>query len=215
MKELLLENLFDVEYSIEEKLEEIKNLQNFVVALRAKRDSIKLELNKENMDNLSWLLKNPCEPEVNNKIMSLIREYYGCEYTGGIYPSGYITDNSNSEKMIPIQKNFDFMLESQNLDRVKKNISHFVETFLPHLDGVYEVSSRFSKEFPPVKVVPFQFKSGNSHLDFLGYEPIEKVWYHFTLTYGFYDVKAKFASFEEAFNFAYWLANLELEKEDD
>ena len=195
---------------IEDIRKKIKVLQKQLEAKCKRRDMLLLELNKDNLKDPAWLFKNPTMPGVHEAIEELIDKHYGGKYNGP-NPSGYIHD----DKYKPLQQNFDFWLKSYDKpvkDERKKNCDHFIENFLPLLDAVSEVEGRWSNEFPTMKVVPFQFRSESSGLDYLGYNPEDKSWYHYTMRYGSADVDRKFKSWDEAFDFAYELANHE---EDD
>jgi hypothetical protein len=172
------------------------------------KEQLLLEINADNLKDPQWLLLNPTLPGAHEATQELVKTLYGGEYNGP-HPSGYIHDG----KYGPIQKNFDFWLrnysDDSKHDLVKRNCEHFVETFLPMLSAHTEISSRWDKKFPEMKVVAFQFRSEESGLDYLGYNPENQRWYHFTMRYGSADTQREFQTFAEAFDFAYTLANTE------
>jgi hypothetical protein len=188
-----------------------KTLDKKIATYAKKRDQLLLELNKENLKDPAWLFKNPTMPGADEATENLVKELYGGTFNGP-HPSGYIHD----EKYKPVQKNFDFWLKvyskEDKRDLLKKNCDHFVENFLTLLEPVMEIESRWNKKFEPMKVVPFQFRSEESGLDYLGYEPVEGTWYHFTLRYGNTDIERKFKNWDEAYEFAFRLTNTD---EDD
>ena len=173
-----------------------------------KRDKLLLQINSENLKNPGWLLKNPTMPGAHEATEKLIKDSYGGVFDGP-HPTGYLYNGDHT----PIQKNFDFSLNTYGDDSkkemLKKNCDHFIENFLPLLSPVMKIESRWNDKFPEVNVVPFKFRSESSGLDFLGYDPKGDRWYHYTIVYSSVDTKRDFANFEEAFEFAYALANTE------
>lgn len=193
-------------------LQEIETLQleiektRLVLERKCKfRDKLLLQINSENLKNPEWVFRNPTLPGAHEATNDLMNDLYGGPYNGP-HPSGYHHDGDYN----PIQKNFDFCLSDHtgdNKETLKKNCTHFVENFLKFLDPVVTVCSQWDDRFPEMKVVPFQFRSESSGLDYLGYNPADGNWYHFTLVYGISDIKQIFYTFDDAFEFAYQLAN--------
>lgn len=172
------------------------------------KERLLLEINADNLKDAQWLMLNPTMPGAHEATLELVKSLYGGEYNGP-HPSGYIHDG----KYNPIQKNFDFWLKNYGDDSkralVQKNCEHFVETFLPMLGAHVEISSRWNDKFPKMKVVAFQFRSEDSGLDYLAYNPDNRLWYHFTMRYGSVDTQREFQTFAEAFDFAYTLDSTE------
>lgn len=193
------------ELELEALRSEYKKLGDKLSRKIKSHDKLLLELNKDNLKDIAWLVKNPEKPGSYEAIKSFIIDFYGSEYNGP-FPQGYHHDGD----YVPIQKAFDFSLNTYGKDKkeeYRKNCKHFIETFLPHLDPVLDVESRYNDKFPEMKVVPFKFRSESSGLDYLGYDPESGKWYHFTMCYSMVDVKREFKDFDEAFDFAYKLSN--------
>jgi hypothetical protein len=197
------------------ELEELRKQYQLIsdqIQIKCKlQEKLLLVINEDNLKDPAWLIKNPTMPGAHEATKELVEKHYGGEYNGP-HPSGYHHDG----KYNPIQKNFDFSLrdysKTGNREVFYKNCLHFIENFLSLLEPVMQIESRWNNKFPEMKVVPFNFRSEPSGLDYLGYEPVEKVWYHYVLRYGNTDVERKFKSFDEAFDFAFKLVNTE---EDD
>lgn len=81
--------------------------------------------------------------------------------------------------------------------------------------AVGEIESRWDNSFPKVKVVPFNIRSEDWGLDFLGYCPADGRWYHYSQVYGRTDTKRVFNSWDDAFDFAYALASMDRDYDDD
>ena len=203
------EQISAIETELESLREKYEKLGNIIERKAKKHAKLLIELNKDNLNNLEWLIRNPEIPAAYNGLKRIIDRLYGGEFNGPC-AQGYIQD----ENYKPIQANFNFWLknydeEVQQRDLLKTNCDHFVENVLPLLSAVTTTSSRYSEKFPEIKVVPFKFSSEDTGLNYLGYEPIEGVWYHFSQTWGKANTEHKFKDWDEAFNFAYdWVNNL-------
>lgn len=196
----------DLKENIKKTEEEIKELRLEDEKLRKKiqrkvkaLEKLKIEFNKDNFKSMEWLIQNPTEPGQYEALREMFNNLYGGEYNG-IHPSGYIHDGEYKQ----IQQNFNIIYgEYDYHDHVqdRKNIEHFMENYLGFLKPVMEVESLWDDKYPAVNVVPFQFSSKSSGLDYIGYEPEGKKWYHFTMVYSRVDVKRDFDSLEEALDF--------------
>lgn len=205
------QKLEKVNVELEELRKEYERIGKQIEVKYKLQEKLLLVINEDNLKDPAWLIRNPTMPGAHEATKALVEKHYGGEYNGP-NPSGYHHDG----KYKPIQKNFDFSLRDYSKTGKRevfyKNCLHFIENFLPMLDPVMEIESRYNDKFQEMKVVPFNFRSESSGLDYLGYEPVEKVWYHFTQCYSRTDVERKFKSFDEAFDFAFKLVNTE---EDD
>lgn len=164
------------------------------------------EINRKNYDDFGWLIRNPLAPKSNETLREFIKNLYG-EYKGP-HPSGYHLDKDRR----PVQAGFDFCLtdySGKNSDLIIKNCKHFVEKYIDLFEPVQVVEFHSTD----LKVVPFNFRSRESGLDYLGYVPESKEWIHFSLVYGRARKEQSFKSFDEALVFAFKLANKE-ESED-
>jgi hypothetical protein len=85
----------------------------------------------------------------------------------------------------------------------RKNIEHFMENFLQYLKPFETIISRYDDSIPEVSVVGFQYESTESGLSYIGYEPIENVWYHYTMVYGMVNADEKFETFKQALDYIY------------
>lgn len=169
-------------------------------------EKLQLEINKDNLKDPVWLIQNPTMPGVHEAINELFERDYGGIYNGP-HPSGYLQDDDYR----PIQKNFEFWFKDYGAetkyDERKRNCEHFLENYLHILNPVMEISCRYGDRFPEMKVVPFQFRSEDYGLDYLGYNPEDGCWYHFTMVYRRTDIERRFSNFSDAFHFAYRLSN--------
>ena len=203
---MMMENIEEKAAKCEAELQELrKQSEKINRQFSAKNKHYKkllLELNKDNLKEIAWLVKNPESPGVYEALNEMFEQFYGGTYNGP-HPAGYYHDDNYK----PIQKNFEFMIDSDGRkdrkEEFRKNIDHFLKTFLHHLDPVVEVECRFGNKLPPMKVIPFSFLSESSGIHYLGYEPQKGEWFYIELVYGTYDVLKKFKDFDEAFEFAY------------
>lgn len=168
------------------------------------RDMLLYELNKNRFDDIEWLIKNPNMPGVSDAVDAIFKKQYGGIYNG-VLKAGYI---SNPEDDSPIQMNFDFTTttydsENEKEKLFKDNIRHFVDNYLQFLKPYMIIKSRWDKKFQPVEVVGFMFHSDECGLQCVGYDPVEKVWYHYEQVYGNPNTKQKFVNFEEALDFMF------------
>jgi len=192
----------DCELKISEIHKEIKSLQAKLSHIIKKRDNALLELNKDNLGDMEWLIKNPTIPGSEEAMQNMITSFYESEYRG-VYPCGYIHD----AKYKAIQKTFKFQCVSysneDNTEIMKSNIRHFVENFLEFLEPYQKFKSRWSDKYEKVNVVGFQFLSRESGLDYLGYDKVKDEWYHYSLRHGKTDIEYKFDNFEQALDFIF------------
>lgn len=204
----------ETEIEISKIRKELKTLESKLSRNIKKRDNALLELNKENLCDMEWLIKNPTMPGSEDAMRNMITSLYESEYRG-VYPSGYIHD----EKYKAIQKNFEFQCVSySNKDKtglMKDNIRHFVENFLVFLEPHQEIESRWSDKYKKVNVVGFQFLSRESGLDYLGYDKVKDEWYHYSLRYRRSNIEHKFDNFEQALDFIFDFAKIANEDEND
>lgn len=199
------EKLNKVECELEELRAEYKKLGNKIQRKAKEQEKLLLVLNEDNLKDPIWLLKNPTMPGVHAASKKLLDDLYGGEYNGPHF-SGYCHDG----KYNPIQTNVEFWLKNYGKttrEEFKANCEHFIENFMPSLEAVMEVGCRWDDKFPDMKVIPFQFRSEDSGLDYLGYNPDDQKWYHFTLVYGNTNIERVFESWDDAFDFAFGLAN--------
>lgn len=159
------------------------------------------ELNANNYTKPQWLFANPTAPGVYETIQKLIEDNYGL-YNGPVH-SGYIPYENNTKA----QANFDFILEcyasepskkQEHREHVLNNCRHFVVNYLKYFEPVIDMKGN--------KVVPFTFRSQESGIDYLGYDPVENIWYHYFLRYGSIEIRKSFPSFDVAIEYAYDLA---------
>lgn len=202
----VVEKLAKVDAELEALSAEYKKLGEKIQRKRKVQEKLLLELNHDNLKDPAWLFRNPTMPGVYEATQKLIKDQYG-EYTGP-HPQGYIHDGNYK----PIQANFNFWLKnygSKTREVYKKNCEHFLENYLHIFDPVMEISGRYGQKFPEMKVVPFQFESEEHGLNYLGYNPEDKKWYHFTMRYGITDIVQVFKDWDAAFNYAYDYSNNE------
>lgn len=162
---------------------------------------LKSEYNEKsgNLDDMEWLIKHPDQPGQYNALEEKIKELYGGLYKGIQY-GGYVHDGD----YIPIQQAF--ILRLRDCDggtSYRENIEHFMENFLQYLKPFDIISSRYDDSFPEVSVVGFQYESTESGLSYIGYEPIEDVWYHYTLAYCTPNPNRKFKTLEQILDYIY------------
>jgi hypothetical protein len=200
------EQISTIEAELESLRKKYKKMGSVITNKVKKHDKLLTELNKDNLDNPEWLIRNPAMPGAYDGLKRMINRLYGGEFNGPHY-EGYIYDDN----YVPIQVNFSFWLKDYDKeisqDLLKKNCDHFVENILPFLSAVTSISSRYSEKFTKMKVVPIRFNSEDTGLDYLGYEPIEGSWYHFSQRWGKTNTETKFKDWDEAFNFAYNYTN--------
>lgn len=199
----LEETISNAEIAIADIRKKIKSLESQLTRNINKRDNALIELNKDNLKSLEWLIKNPTAPGYYDAMSAIMKELYGNEWNGP-RSAGYTHDG----KYNPLQANFEFHLKLYDYDEVKKaeriaNCKHFVENYINCFEPLTEIESRYDNKFPLVNVVGFQFNSRSSGLDSLGYDPIEGAWYWFTTTYSRTDIRKKFENFDEAIEFAF------------
>lgn len=162
---------------------------------------LKSEYNKKsgNLDDMEWLIKHPEQPSQYNALKEKIEELYGGLYKG-ILISGYVHDGD----YVPIQQAFNLQLcDYDGETSYRKNIEHFMENFLQYLKPFETISSRYDDSFPEVSVVGFQYELTGSGLSYIGYEPIENVWYHYTMVYGTLNADKKFKTLKQALDYIY------------
>lgn len=194
----------DVELEVLELDEKISHKNDLIVKLRAelaemrdRRDSLKKIINQDNFKSMKWLIENPTEPGQYEAMQKLVNNLYGGEYNG-VHPSGYTHDGEYN----PIQQDFQLSYgEYGDHARDRNNIEHFMKNYLEYLKPVVDIHSRWNDKFPEMKVVPFQFSSKTSGLDYLGFNPDDKKWYHFNMVYGRVDTKEVFESLDQALDF--------------
>lgn len=202
------DQLARIEAELKVLLDNQKRLNENISQLCERRDQLKIELNRDNLESIEWLIKNPAEPGAYEAFKKKFTELYGGEYEG-IHSMGYHHDDDYQ----PIQKNFEFTLRvygkfsdvEPSRDRFYKNIKHFLDNYLQFLSPVQQIEAIGTNNV--ISVVPFNFRSLESHLDFAGYEPTNKEWYWYTMRYGRTDTVKKFNSFDEAFNVMFTLVN--------
>jgi hypothetical protein len=192
---------------------EYKKLGDRIGRKVKEQEKLLITLNEDNLKDPVWLLRNPTMPGVYEATNQLWQDLYGGEYNGP-HISGYHHDG----KYNPIQANVEFWLKnygSTPRETFKKNCEHFIENFLPVLEPVMETGSRWDNKFPEIKVVPFQIRSEETGLDYLGYCPEDQKWYHFTMVYGRVNTERVFANWDAAFDFAYEMSNQEYIYDED
>jgi hypothetical protein len=209
-----VEQLAKVVTELDELRAEYKKLGDKIRRKAEQQEKLLLEINADNLKDPAWLLRNPTMPGAHEDTVKLIESLYGGKYNGP-HPSGYIHDDEYK----PIQKNFNFWLKDYskegNREMFRKNCEHFIQNFMPLLDAVHEISSLWNDKFPKVKVVPFQFHSEETGLDYLGYCPADTRWYYYTVVHGRMNTERVFNSWHAAFDFAYAIANQTHSHDDD
>lgn len=175
-----------------------------LTAMIKKKDKLVIEENRDNYTNMEWLIKNPSLPG-SHKAMDA---FFETRYSGvweGVHPDGYyhLADGVSMQKNFSLICNIYYHESSNTESKRKDNIVDFMENFLKFLEPTTEISSRYSDEFPTVKVVTFSFNSSQRGINLLGYEPLKKEWYYYTLTYGTTDIKKCFGHLKEALDFAF------------
>lgn len=198
---------------MEEIAEIIAASQKQYAATRKRYEKIFQELNAANLDDMGWLIQNPTQPGSESAINRKITDLYGFS---GPQVSGYMHDGDYNA----IQVNFKLQLKNYSNGKVGKeryldNCTHFIDNYIQFLKPLDNIYSRWDEKIPPVDVIALQFDSEESGLSYLGYDPVENEWYYFTRTYGRDDATKKFANADEALSFAYDLANIEEETDDD
>lgn len=152
-----------------------------------------------NLDDMEWLIKHPEQPGQYNALKEKIEELYGGLYKG-IRIGGYVHDGN----YIPIQQAFDLCLcDNFGEPSYRENIEHFMENFLQYMKPFETISSRYDDSFPEVSVVGFQYESTESGLSYIGYEPIENAWYHYTMVYSTSNPDKKFKTLEQVLDYIY------------
>lgn len=163
--------------------------------------NLKSEYNEKsgNLDDMEWLIKHPEQPGQCKALEEKIKELYGGLYNGILF-GGYVHDGN----YIPIQQAFDLRLRDYDGETsYRENIEHFMENFLQYMKPFETISSRYDDSFPEVSVVGFQYESTESGLSYIGYEPIENVWYHYTMVYSTSNPDKKFKTLEQALDYIY------------
>ncbi len=165
------------------------------------RDSILYDMYKHNMDDMEWLIKNPCMPGSHEAMENKIKKLYGGLYNG-VHPYGYVADDN----CVAIQKNFEFCTDVynyENKDEIKaqrkSNIKHFVSNYIKYLVPYVKIRP-YDVE---IDVIGFQFQATDCGLMSLGYDPNGDVWYFYETAYGNIRVKKQFNNFEEALDFIF------------
>jgi hypothetical protein len=208
-KEQLEEVLLTEELLLEELYAKKKSIETQIKEAQERRDNTMFELNKDFMNDMKWLIKNPAVPCHYEAMKDKLKKLYGGDYNGP-HESGYMTRDHNC--YIPVQSNFEFFLCVYGDLRLKEqriaNCKHFVDNYIDAFEPLLDVTSRYNNQFGDKKMVGFQFRSSMSNgLDYLGYEPLEKTWYWFTMRYSLINIEKKFKNFDEAIEFAFDLAN--------
>jgi hypothetical protein len=207
------EKLNKVNAEIDALRAEYKKLGDKIGRKVKEQEKLMLVLNADNLKDYVWLLRNPTMPGVYEATKKMLTDLYGGEYNGP-HIMGYHHDG----KYNPIQACVDFTMRtygSTPREKIKENCEHFIQNFLTALEPVMTTSTRWSDKFPEIKVVPFQFRSEEGGLDYLGYCPADQKWYHFTLTYGRTNTERVFENWDAAFDFAYEMANREYSDYED
>jgi hypothetical protein len=202
--------LNEVESALDSLRAEHQRIGDQITRKIKQQEKLLLELNRDNLTDPAWLFRNPTMPGASEATDQLVKDLYGGRFNGP-HPSGYHHDN-----YVPIQKNFDFWLKDYDKqdgkrDLIKQNCDHFVNTFMQHLLPVQEIKSLWDETVQPVKVVPFMFRSEDSGLDYLGYDPEHNEWFHFTTCFGRTDIRQRFDCWDDAFDFAWNLVNSDVE----
>ena len=212
-KEKLEEKILKEELLLEELYKKQKTLRTQITKAQNRRDKAMMELNKDSMSDMKWLIQNPGTPGHYEAMNRKLTELYGSEYSGP-HASGYMRRSRTD--YTPVQANFDFHLDVyDHLEKKSERIAnckHFVENYIDVFEPLMKVDSRYSKKFEDKMMVGFSFRSQSSGIDYLGYEPEEKAWYWFTLRYSMTNIEKKFKDFDEAIEFAFNLAQID---EDD
>lgn len=204
----IAEKLQKVDKEMEELRKQYEALQKKIVLLAKQQEKLFIDVNKENLLNPEWLFVNPNAAGTYEALRDLIKKLYGGDFNGP-HPTGYLHDGNYKN----CQQNFDFWLKVYNdhhgekKAQIYKNCCHFIENFIHILKPMVQTESRWNDKFPEISVVPFQVKADEGELNYLGYEPLTKTWYHFTCVYGIHDTTREFANFEEAFEFAFNLVD--------
>jgi len=195
-----------------EKLEalrsEYKKLGDKVSRAYKKWEKLAEQDNKAKSKDVKWLIQGVDQPGHYESLRGYFAENYGGEYEG-VNPSGYTHDGNYKNQ----EQNFDLRLETygkpERKESYKKNVERFLSEFFPLLTARTTVCSRYNDKFPEMLVKPLQYKSEESGLSYLFFEPDSGNWYAGNLVYGRWDVNRKFKNFEEAFEFAFEESNKE------
>lgn len=206
-REVTMDKLARVEQELSVLRENQKRLLENITQLSELWTVLKTEINQDNLKSVEWLIQNPLEPGVHEATKEWFSRDYGGEYNG-IQSWGYQID----EDRLPLQMSFRFELETYSAKDIEerrqlilKNIKHFVENYIDFLSPVADIDD--INGISQIRVVPFNFQSDTHHLDMMGYEPMNKEWYWYTLGFGITRTMKKFATIEEAFDMMFSLVN--------
>jgi hypothetical protein len=199
--------LEEVTQQLEDLRKEYKKIGDKITRAHKVWEKMTEEANSVHFKDIEWLVRNPEQPGQYQALRDWMRKEYGGEYNG-VHASGYTHDGNykNTEQRFELSlKIYDYNKKDHE-DReklFKSNVRKFVSEVLPLLEYRTTVASRWSDEFPEMKVHPLQYKSESSCLTYLFYQPEEDTWYKGTLTYSRWNVVKKFDSFEEALDHAF------------
>lgn len=197
LSELIKISATELESAVDEYLAAKEKWQK----IRTSHNALMVEYNQKsgNFDSMEWLIKNPTAEGQYEAISKKMKELYGGNYNG-VHHSGYVHNGNHK----PIQQAFDLHLTNYDGDvSHRKNIEHFLENFLCYFVPYMEISSRYDDTFPEVSVVGFQYKSEDSGLSYIGYDPEESAWYHFTMRFGTVNTDKKFKTLTEILDWIY------------
>ena len=179
--------------------------------IREKRDELFKMVNSANFTDIAWLIKNPEAAGAYEATREWLKNTFGGEYRG-VSTMGYLHDGKYRDLQLNFQFQF-YTYGSATRDEIKANADLFVSDVLPLLKPMVEVTRSRYRDEGSVMMVPLQFLSEESGLDFLGVDA-EGTWYHYSQVYGRTEIRRTFANWDNAFEFA-WELSQRSEEEDE
>ena len=175
-------------------------------------ENLEKKKNKDQM-GIEWLVNNPTAPGQHENLQKYMNDNYGGRFEG-VLAMGYTHDGNYKNP----EQSFELSLadyEGGNKDKYKQNVLKFLEEVFPHVKRVLEVESRWNDKFPPMYVKALRYKSKESGISYLLFNPETKEWFKGTLGYGRWDVEYKFKDFDDAFETAFYDSNTETGNYDE
>ena len=206
------DQLAQVEAELTKLLADVKVLNLKINKVREERERLFKLVNESNFTDIAWLIKNPGAPGAYEATREWLKKTFGGEYRG-VSTMGYLHDG----KYRDLQLNFQFQFSthgSTTREETKANADLFVREVLPLLKPMVEVTRARYRNEGSVMMVPLQFLSEESGLDFLGVDA-DGTWYHYSQVYGRTEILHTFANWDDAFEFAWEMSQRAKEREEE
>ena len=207
------DQLAQVEAELTELFADVKVLNSKISKLREEKERLFKIVNESNFTDIAWLIKNPSAPGAYDATQAWLKKTFGGEYRG-VGTMGYLHDGEYRDLQLNFRLQFS-TYSSATRDEVKANADLFVREVLPLLEPKVEVTRARYRDEGSIKMVPLQFLSEESGLDFLGVDA-GGTWYHYSQVYGRTEIRRTFSSWDEAFEFAWEMSRrLDYDEEED